>query len=171
MITNEQWKPVAGFTRYEVSNKGNVRNIHTKVLKAIRRTKTGYCITDLKENGIQKTSYIHRLVAEAFIENHDGLPVVNHKDENKSNNSVENLEWCTATYNNHYGSHIERIKATQTERCGKTVMKIDSITGEVLEVFPSLSEAAKSIGVKKQAIDWALADNNHTSGGFRWVVV
>lgn len=171
MITNEEWKKVNGFTRYEVSNMGRVRNIHTKELKAIRRTKTGYCITDLKENGKQKTSYIHRLVAEAFIPNAFSLPCINHKDENKANNCVDNLEWCSIDYNNKYGTHNERIRATKTLTHGKKIAQIDCMTGNVLNVYDSITEGAKAASVTKQAISYAIAKDTHTAGGYRWVVV
>lgn len=171
MITNEKWKPVNGFTRYEVSNMGNVRNIHTKELKAIRRTKTGYCITDLKENGRKKTAYIHRLVAEAFVKNAFNLPCINHKDENKANNHADNLEWCSIAYNNRYGTHIERIKETKTRTQGKKVAQLDCNTGAILNIYDSISEGARAVGITKQAIDWAIAKSTHTAGGFRWVVM
>ena len=171
MTTNERWKAVKGFTRYEVSDCGTVRNIHTKEVKAIRYTKTGYCITDLKENGKKKTAYVHRLVAEAFVDNPDNLPNVNHIDENKQNNTAVNLEWCTAEYNNRYGTHNARIKATKTDRYGKRVAMVDALTGDALCVFSSITEAAESVGVTKQAIVYALSDRNHTSCGHRWVVI
>ena len=97
MITDEEWKDIKGYTRYEVSNKGRVRIKKTKVLKALRQTKTGYMITDLKENGEKQTRYVHRLVCKAFIANELNLPCVNHKDENKQNNDINNLEWCTVS--------------------------------------------------------------------------
>lgn len=171
MITNETWEKVKGFTRYEVSNAGNVRNLHTKQLKAIRRTKTGYCITDLRENGMKKTSYVHRLVAEAFIENSFSFPCINHIDEDKSNNCVENLEWCDISYNNSYGNRIENMRQTKRKMYGKPVAQLDSKTGKVLKVFGSMSEAAESVGVTIQAIIWGLSKTTHTAGGFRWVVV
>lgn len=171
MITNEEWKKVNGFTRYEVSNMGNVRNIHTKEPKAIRRTKTGYCITDLKENGKKKTAYVHRLVAEAFVTNAFSLPCINHIDENKANNRADNLEWCTAEYNNRYGTHNEKIKATKTRTQGKKVAQVDVGSGEILNVFDSITEAAKAVNLTKQAIGWAIAKSTHTAGGFRWVVM
>lgn len=171
MITNEKWKKVDGFTRYEVSNMGRVRNIYTKELKAIRKTKTGYCITDLKENGKKKTAYIHRLVAEAFVENAFCLPCINHKDENKANNHADNLEWCSIEYNNRYGTHTERIKATKTRMCGKKIAQVDCETGNVLNIYDSITEGANAIGVTKQAISWAISKSTHSAGGFRWVVV
>lgn len=171
MVTNEEWKLVDGFTRYEVSNKGNVRNVHTKVLKAIRRTKTGYCVTDLKENGYKKTAYIHRLVAEAFLVNAFSLPCINHKDENKANNCVDNLEWCSVEYNNKYGTHNERIKTTKTRIYGKRIAQVDCKTGKLIKEYESMTEAAKAVGITKQAINWAIAKSTHSAGGFRWVVV
>lgn len=171
MFTNEKWEKIKGFTRYEVSSCGRVRNLHTKQEKAIRRTKTGYCITDLKENGKKKTAYIHRLVAEAFIDNPSNLPQINHIDENKGNNHVENLEWCSPEYNNAYGTHNEKIRKTQTKTKGKRVAQLNCTNNQALNVFDSISEAAKVVGITKQAINWALAKDTHTAGGFRWVVV
>lgn len=171
MITNEEWKSIEGYTRYEVSNMGKVRNIHTKQLKAIRQTKTGYCITDLKENGQKKTAYVHRLVAQAFIENAFSYPCINHKDENKANNCVDNLEWCSVEYNNKYGKHNQKIRETKTRLYGCKVAQVDRETGEVIKIYKSKKEGAEAIGVKPPAIDWALSKPTHTSGGYRWVVV
>lgn len=82
MITNETWKKVKGFNNFEVSDKGRIRNIKLGLIKSQRKTKTGYMIVDLKENGNKYTRYVHRLVAEAFIENAFFYECVNHKDEN-----------------------------------------------------------------------------------------
>ena len=83
-------KPIAG--------KQMKQSLHTK----------GYKTVVLTKDGKSKTHYVHRIVAEAFIENPSGLPMVNHKDEDKTNNFVENLEWCTASYNRTYGKAVER---------------------------------------------------------------
>jgi len=171
MITNEEWKPIKGFTRYEVSNMGNVRNIHTKQMKAVRKSKTGYCITDLKENGTKTTKYIHRLVAEAFVENVFSFSCVNHKDEDKANNRADNLEWCSVEYNNKYGTHNAKIKETKTRKCGKKVLQIDCKTGEVINEYGSITEAANAMNVTKQAIGWGASKESHTACGFRWVVM
>lgn len=100
----EIWKTI-GNTRYQVSNIGRVRSTdykrtgQTKLLSLLNG-KTGYKFVILDK----KTCYVHRLVAEAFIPNPDNLPQINHKDENKSNNFVENLEWCSQKYNVNYGN-------------------------------------------------------------------
>ena len=119
----EIWKPVKGFEGYyEVSNLGRVRSIDRVVVDTIRNCErllkgkvliqrdnsNGYKgVMFCKEHKLYN-KYVHRLVAEAFLPNQDDLPQVNHKDEDKSNNRADNLEWCTQLYNNIYGSRMER---------------------------------------------------------------
>jgi hypothetical protein len=110
----EIWKDIIGYEGcYQVSNLGNVKSLnymHTgreKILKT-KQKKNGYMHINLCKDGVTKTHSIHMLVAETFIPNTDNLPQVNHKDEVKSNNCVDNLEWCTIEYNNKYGTHIQR---------------------------------------------------------------
>ena len=94
-------RPVKGYERYCVSKKGHVFTIgRTSKLKEIAPCKTpkGYLKVWLYKNGKRKMFYIHRLVAQAFLENPDALPMVNHKDFDKTNNDVDNLEYCTARY-------------------------------------------------------------------------
>ena len=106
---NEIWKDIVGYEGlYQVSNLGNVKRINffKKERFVIPCSKgSGYLYVSLSKNNKQKNFYIHRLVATAFIENPDNLPVINHKDENRSNNIVDNLEWCTQKYNCNYGLH------------------------------------------------------------------
>ena len=107
----EIWQTIEGYDNYQISNYGNVKNITTgKLLKTRVNNSTGYVMVDIRNCGQRKTFSIHRLVAMAFIPNEDGFPQVNHKDENKQNNHVDNLEWCSSKYNVNYGSHNERVK-------------------------------------------------------------
>ena len=87
-------KPIAG--------KQMKQSLHTKGYKTV-------CLT---KDGKSKTHFVHRIVAEAFIDNPDNLPMVNHKDEDKTNNFAENLEWCTASYNRTYGKAVEKHAKT-----------------------------------------------------------
>lgn len=105
------WMPVLGFEGlYEVSSFGQVRNKNGKVLKQMIKRTNGTCYksVDLWKDGKYYKKYIHRLLAEAFIPNPDGLPFVNHKDEDGTNNFIDNLEWCTREYNVNYGTAKER---------------------------------------------------------------
>ena len=108
--TNEIWKDIEGYEKlYMISNLGNVySNLTNKKLKP--GIDKGYLKVNLRKNNKTKQHTVHRLVAKAFIPNSNQYPCINHKDENPSNNSVDNLEWCTYKYNNTYGTKIERTK-------------------------------------------------------------
>ena len=114
----EEWKSIPGYEGlYEVSSYGRVkrlegydrfnRKIVNKLLKPSYNT-SGYYIVHLYNNGFMKSKLLHRLVAQAFIPNPDNLPEVNHKDEDRTNNSVENLEWCNRKYNCNFGTLQQR---------------------------------------------------------------
>ena len=109
----EEWKAIPGYEGlYEVSNKGNVRNVRRNTLLRLTKTNKGYIQVGLSKNGILTVLKVHRLVAQAFLPNPDNLPMINHKDEDKTNNRVENLEWCTAKYNNTYGTRQDKVRDT-----------------------------------------------------------
>lgn len=99
---------------YTIDEDGNVYSINRK--KIIKQSMRGnYLYVALYKEGKRKQENVHRLVAMTFIPNPEELPCVNHKDENKLNNNVNNLEWCTAKYNNNYGQHQrERVAVLQT---------------------------------------------------------
>ena len=110
----EEWKEIPGYEGlYEVSNKGNVRNVRRNTLLRLTKTNYGYIRIDLCKNGIKTSLSVHRLVAETFIPHPDNLPMINHKDEDKTNNRVENLEWCDAKYNINFGT--ARIRSINTK--------------------------------------------------------
>ena len=144
MIKSETWKDVVGYEGlYEVSNKGNVYSVERMdalgreqgglVLKP-KYNNRGYLMVSLYKNGKLKNRTVHRIVAEAFIPNPKGFLEINHKDENKSNNEIFNLEWCTREHNVKYGTSIERIS--------KKVRAVNIGTGEVV-TFNSTQEAGR----------------------------
>ena len=121
-MTEEIWRPIEGYEGlYEVSNLGRVRSLDRydsrnqfRKGRIMKQNNDGrdYMSIQLCLNGKLKKYFVHRLVAEAFLPNPDNLPQVNHKDEDKSNNRVDNLEWCTAKYNLSYGTRNIRIRET-----------------------------------------------------------
>ena len=115
-MKNELWKPVKGYEGlYEVSSLGRVRNNKNKILKQFQFQNGYYGIT-LHKNGVQKTLLVHRLVAETLLQNPDNLSYINHKNEDKTDNRVENLEWCTQKYNCNYGSHNLKLSKSLKNR-------------------------------------------------------
>ena len=121
---DEVWKDIEGYEGlYQVSNLGNVRSLKyaggnkVKLLKQYT-DKKGYKRIGLYKNGKYKLYMVHRLVTIAFIPNPNNLPIINHKDEDKTNNNVNNLEWCTYEYNNTYGTARKRASES---RKGKTL--------------------------------------------------
>lgn len=187
----EDWRPVRGYEGfYSVSTLGRVRreqslrfggcfgvvNVKERILKPTHTR--GYLCVGLSKFGILKRKQIHRLVAEAFIPNHDNLPQVNHKDENKQNNCADNLEWCTAKYNVNYGHHNEKIsKSRQKEKCKKQLREaMEKTKRKVLcvdtgEVFNSIAEAEKTLGVKQSNISYVCLGKRERAGGYRWTYI
>lgn len=138
---SEIWIPVKGYLGlYEVSNFGNVRSLNygrTKQIKVLKfiEDKDGYLTVGLCKNGKIKFCKVHRLVAEVFLPNWFDDPEVNHRDENKTNNQVNNLEWCDHKYNVNYG--------TRTEKCSKPVLQFTK-EGEFVREWNSTKEVGRN---------------------------
>ena len=128
-MMDEIWKEMSGFEdMYEISNLSNIRNKKTKRLIKQFKNRHGYVTARIYKDGVGTTRTVHRLVAKTFIPNPENLPEVNHKDENKSNNVVSNLEWCTRIYNVYYGTGLERREASHAiaikeGRTGKNISR------------------------------------------------
>lgn len=165
MEEKEVFKPIRGYEgMYEISNFGTVisrcagRWKTTMVRKPVM-DKDGYLCIVLKKDGHYKGFKIHRLVADAFLDNPNDCPVINHKDHNRANNRADNLEWCTVAYNNTYDG--------KNRLYFKPVVQL-STDGEELNRFESVNEAAKSINTDPSNISSALHGRNKTSGGYVW---
>jgi hypothetical protein len=110
----EVWKDVEGYEGYyQVSNLGRVKSLilFKKILKPYP-DKDGYFQVVLYRNKTRRLKRVHRLVAQAFIPNENNLPIINHKDEDKANPRMDNLEWCTVRYNSSYGNRVEKMRFT-----------------------------------------------------------
>lgn len=146
----EVWRDIKGYEGlYMVSDKGRVRSFYGSVINhrpkgSLLKPATdrdGYLRVMLTKKGKQKGFGVHRLVAQAFIPNPDNLPQVNHKDENPSNDSVDNLEWCTQEYNNAYGTRMDKIR----DKISVAVIATNISTGETTE-FNTLYDCSRFIG-------------------------
>lgn len=159
---NEIWRSVKDYEGlYEVSNWGRVRNILThRMLKF--EINAGYYRLVLVKNKIKTHKLVHRLVAQAFIPNPLNLPQVNHIDENKLNNCVENLEWCTAKYNNVYRGRIERMVKTKS----KTVYML-TLNGGLCGMWPSTQECTRNGFSGGDIIECCNGKRNQHKG-FKW---
>lgn len=159
-MKNEIWKDAPGFPGYQVSDAGRVRSFY-RVLAP--DSVKGYYRVRLYRNGRVYRIYIHRLVAMAFVPNPDVLPQINHKNEIKTDNSAENLEWCTAKYNNAYGTGRERAAKSRSKAvCQYT-------TGGILvATYDKIKDAREKYG---SHIFSVLAGKRKTAGGFVWKYV
>ena len=159
-MQNEIWKDAPGFPGYQVSDAGRVRSFY-RVLAP--DSVKGYYRVRLYRNGRVYRIYIHRLVAMAFVPNPDGLPQINHKNEIKTDNRAENLEWCTAKYNNAYGTGRERAAKSRSKAVGQYT------TGGILvATYDKIKDAREKYG---SHIFLVLAGKRKTAGGFVWKYV
>lgn len=172
----EVWKPIKGYEGfYEVSTHGRVRSVERIVrgrnnsariikskIKAQRINTAGYLSVNLNKGNVYKTFRVHRLMAEAFIQNPNNLPIINHIDGNKLNNTIANLEWCDYSYN---ALHAHRTGLTSNRKPIKNV--------ETGEVFYSESEAARAVNGLQGNIGRTVRDNANgkwkTAYGYHWI--
>ena len=179
----EVWKDIEGYEGlYQVSNLGRIKSLpkqdgfrflNEKIKKSFRQ-KNGYLRASLYKEGIGKTELIHRLVAKAFLPNPNSLPQVNHKDENKLNNRVDNLEWCSAKYNMNYGTCIERRAKTQRETGCQINNKASSVPVICLEnniIYPSIREAERKLHLDGSCISKVCRGVRKRAGGFTFAYI
>lgn len=169
----EEWRNIEGYVDYQVSNLGRVKSTqyhngtYERILK-LNKNKKGYQSLKLYKNGKVKRCSVHRLVAQAFIPNPDNLPMVNHKDENPSNNHVDNLEWCDNKYNLTYGSRIERVVSkTKNGKCSKTVYQY-TLDGEFIREWPSVNEVERQYGYYSTFISACCRGKYKKAYGYVW---
>ena len=161
----EIWKDIKGYEGlYKVSSEGRIKSLnynHTckeQILKP-GSNKKGYLRVVLCKKGKFKTFLIHRLVSASFIPNPDNLPEVNHKDEDKTNNNVSNLEWCNRKYNSNYGTRTERMAISQ----GKKVLCVEENI-----IYNSTCEASRITGIIQGSISMACNGKRKTAGKYHW---
>jgi hypothetical protein len=183
-MEKEEWRDILGYEGYyQVSNQGRVKSVERKVKHYYGERivserilvplidKDGYLNVSLSRGNKVKKGKIHRLVASAFIPNPDNLPQINHKDECKTNNRVDNLEYCNAKYNSNYGTH--------NERCAKALINNPKISKPVLcvetgVVYPSTKEIQRKLGYHTISSIYQCCIGKkyyHTAYGYHWKYV
>ena len=189
----EIWKPIRWSNgRYLVSNLGRIKSTdwfcdYIDGTKRIKRghllhpciLKCGYAQIQLFYNGRRKHFYMHRLVAEAFIDNPKNLRYINHIDENKTNNNVSNLEWCTFEYNINYGTRNKRAgekvagSKNPQYKFGKDTSRAIpirqySLTGEFIKEYDCAATAMRETGINQCTIRAVANGRRKTAGGYLW---
>ena len=183
----ETWRPVVGYEGlYEVSDFGEVRSLdrwrgngkgyfqETRVKKPVKQA-NGYLYVGLYKDGKPKMYRVHRLVAQAFIENPYNLPEVNHIDEDKTNNVVSNLEWCDRKYNINHGTGHQRSAEAQrgvkrsyvAEALGKKVIQM-TLDGVFVKEWESTKECGRN-GFNQSHVCDCCNGKRKTHKGYRWV--
>lgn len=189
---NEIWKPVIvvridgtiiDFTGlYEVSNYGRVKGVdryNYRFIKGKIRSTTvnncGYVMVSLRKNGKLYNLLIHRLVATAFLPNPNNYTEVNHKDENKLNNCVDNLEWCSKSYNQNYGTRnniagnkcSKILKGKFNTKKSKPILQYD-LDGNLIKEWPSTAEVKRQLGFATSYIYYCLEGKYKQAYGYLW---
>lgn len=153
-------KPIKDFEGYFVSDSGKVfsgeKELRQYTIKGHK------CVYLYNVNG-RKKFWVHQLIAEAFIENPNNYPIVNHKDEDGSNNYCSNLEWCNHKYNTNYGTCIRR----RADNHKKRILQIDK-NGKILRVFNGVIDAAQCLNIDSSSISKVALGKRGSAGGYTW---
>jgi hypothetical protein len=160
----ETFVKIEGFENYEVSNLGKVRNIKSGRILKPYLNQSGYLRHHLYGHDKQKELFLHRIIAIAFIDNPEEKPCVNHIDENKLNNDLSNLEWCTVRENIIHGTRTKRV----AEKHFKKVIQLD-LNDNVLNEFESMTQAGQETGIDASSIGRCCNGKAKSAGGYKWI--
>lgn len=174
----EIWKQIEDFD-YQISNKGTVKSVSRivknrfnsfytkeKILKPLKLNK-GYLGVRLYKNSKGVTKKIHRLVAEAFIPNPNNLPQVNHINEDKTDNRVENLEWCTSEYNNNHGTRNKKVSKNHAKLNKKITLQY-TLDKQLVAEYESAAEASRQTGFDVDKIRLVCEEKKKLYKNFIW---
>lgn len=163
---NVLWKSIPGYEGiYEISTAGEVRGKNGP--RKILLTWDGYAYVKLCNRGKEKKHKVHRLVALAFIQNPNNLGEINHKNEIKTDNRVENLEWCDRVYNNNFGERNRKAGEKIRIANSKRVLRFDK-NGNYIDSFDSVKTAANALKISPSGISFCAIGKRKSAGGFVW---
>ena len=165
-------KIIPDFEDYLIDDLGNVYSIKTNKYLKPNIINNGYEQVTLCKNGKRKSVLVHRLVASAFIVNTNNYPIVNHKDECKTNNNVNNLEWCSHKYNTNYSKyrfleHYKKLALLHKQQLSKPILQLNK-DGLVINEFISSTEASKSTGISRGNINRVCTGHRKSAGNYIW---
>lgn len=185
----EIWKDIKGYEgKYQISSLGRVKSLERYIgkrlikecIKSMRPDKDGYLFVDLHKDGKEKRLYVHRLVALTFIPNDNPIVKfqVNHKDENKKNNCVDNLEWCSNEYNYSYNNfsarkrsqevrESKRINGILKNKRSRKVLQLNPYTMDVIKEYETLTDVSKQTGYSVGTIHTSCSKGT-INYGFKW---
>lgn len=170
-----KWKEIENTDGlYLISDTGKVFSVRSERIIKNQQQSNGYWRVELNFNGVPKRYFIHRLVASAFVPNPNNYPIVNHKDENPSNNNAENLEWCTQEYNCNYGNRNKKIQDNRKPTPSGAdnsqsihVYQFD-LKGNLIAEYGSCGEAERITGYPRHCISRAVCGHFLTYKGYYW---
>ncbi len=185
-LIDEIWKDIKGYEGlYQAStlgeirrtesvvvdkNKKRIRKFKNKIIKQILR-KDGYYFVNLSKNGKVKTAKVHRLIAETFLKNDKNYNIINHKDGNKKNNNITNLEWCSCSHNNKEAYRLGLRKPTILKGAlngsSKSVLQYDT-SNNFIKKWSCIKEASKELKIKDSNISLVCKGKRNKAGGYKW---
>ena len=183
-MNEEIWKDIEGYDgRYQVSNRGRIKSLphvqknryskyttKEKIL-APRFDGDGYCCAALYTGGKREDRRVHRIVAETFIPNPEGKAFINHKDGVKTNNSVENLEWCTAAENAQHAfrTGLNRGYRGQENKISRKICQL-TLDGKFLRFWHGVREIKRELNISYQNVEACLKGRRANAGGYKWTI-
>lgn len=162
----EVWKTMKEHADYEISNLGRVKTKKTGRIRKTTISNKGYEQIIVYINKKAKTYYVHRLVANNFIDNPSNLREINHINENKLDNKAINLEWCDGKYNLHYGNRVQRILKTKEPTFKKIKQK--DLQGNTIKIWKNIIEIQKETNFNKQSIYKCCKGKHKSANGYIW---
>ena len=167
-------KIIEDFPMYEITSDGRVWSNYRNIYLSPKYDKDGYATVCLRKNNKNYSRRVHRLVAETFIPNPNNYPIVNHKDENVKNNNVENLEWCSVSYNTKYGNGIQKMLDSRGDKLkGKNnygaipIVQLD-LNYSFIKKWDCAADASRELGISRGGIRRCCNGIRKTAGGYIW---